>query len=149
MTTRAEIVAEARDWVRVRTPVQHQGRLKGIGADCIGVPLGIALGFGLPGATEFINDIRFKGYSRPPNPRLLLAACEDYLDRVPIEEALPGDIPICRIGSDPQHFAIITSLDPIYIVHAYQQVGRVVENRVDERMQQLVVRMYRYRGLED
>jgi cell wall-associated NlpC family hydrolase len=34
MATRAEIIAEARTWLK--TPWRHQGRLKGIGCDCVG-----------------------------------------------------------------------------------------------------------------
>jgi len=34
MVTRAEIIAEARTWLK--TPWRHQGRLKGIACDCVG-----------------------------------------------------------------------------------------------------------------
>lgn len=146
MTTRSQIVDEARSWLG--TPEHHQAHLKGVGCDCIGLILGVGLAFQMPEAIAFINDIRYRGYGRPPNPRLMIEACDTYLDRIQVNEALPGDIPMGRVEKEPQHFGILSSIDPIYMIHAYSQVGRVVENRIDENWRAKIVRMYRYRGIE-
>lgn len=146
MTTHAQVVAEARDWIG--TPYIHQASLKHVGADCIGLIIGVARCLGMPLATVFDRDVRFKGYGRPPNPRLLLQACDIYLDRIEIEQALPGDIALGRVEIDPQHFGILSSIDPLYIIHSYTQVGKVTENGVNEKMQKYVLRMYRYKGIE-
>jgi len=144
--TRAQVVAEARSWIG--TPYVHQGSVKGVGCDCIGLIIGVARCLGMPEATAFDQDIRYKGYSRPPNPRLLVEACDEYLDRVPVvSDALPGDIALGRIEIEPQHFGILSAVDPAYIIHAYSQIKRVTENRADERWRAKVLRIYRYRGV--
>ena len=50
MPTRDEIVAAARGWIG--TPYRHQGALKGVGCDCLGLILGAwrELGGGFDGA---------------------------------------------------------------------------------------------------
>lgn len=146
MTTRAQIVAEARTWIG--TPYQHQASLKGVGCDCIGLIIGVARVLGIPEAKAYDSDLRYKGYGRPPNPKMLIAACDEYLDRVPVPNALPGDIALGRIEKEPQHFGILSSIDPPYIIHSYTQVGKVTENRADENWQAKVLRIYRYRGLD-
>jgi len=146
MTTRAEIVAEARSWTG--TPEMHQASLKGVACDCIGLIRGVARALGMPEAAAFDADVRYRGYGRPPNPRLLLAACDAYLDRVPPARALPGDIALGRVEKEPQHFGIISSLDPLYMIHAHASVGRVTENRIDGNWRGRLLRVYRFRGLE-
>jgi len=147
MTSRSDVVAEARQWLG--TPYHHGASVKGAGCDCIGLIIGVARCLGMPEAAAFDQDIRYKGYSRPPNPRLLIQACDDYLDRVPIvSDALQGDIALGRIEIEPQHFGILSAIDPPYIIHAYSQIKRVTENRADARWQSKVLRIYRYRGIE-
>jgi len=146
MTTRAEIVAAARSQLGIR--VQHQAALKDVAADCIGMLLIVAQICDMPQVLAFMQDIRFKGYSRPPNPRLLIAACDAYLDRIIPTQALPGDITLGRIEKEPQHFGLLSSIDPPRIIHAYEQVGRVTENIVDANWRAKMVRMYRFRGID-
>jgi uncharacterized protein YijF (DUF1287 family) len=146
MTTRAEIVAAARSQIGV--PCQHQAAVKDVACDCIGLLLIVAGICRMSQVTAFLQDSRFKAYSRPPNPRLLISACDAYLDRIPILQALPGDIALGRIEKEPQHFGIISSIDPPRIIHAYSQVGKVAENGIDDNWRAKVVRMYRFRGIE-
>lgn len=145
MTTRAEIVAAARSQVGVRT--QHQAAVKDVACDCIGLLLIVAGMLGMSEVTAFKRDLRFNAYSRPPNPRLMVAACDAYLDRIIPSQALPGDIALGRVEKEPQHFGIISSIDPAYMIHAYSQVGRVTENRIDDNWRAKVLRMYRFRGI--
>lgn len=147
MTTRAEIVAAARSQIGIS--YHHQAAVKDVACDCIGLILIVASICGMPEAEAFAQDVRFKGYGRPPNPRLLVEACDAYLDRVAVvADALPGDIALGRVEVEPQHFGILSSIDPPYIVHAYSQIKRVTENRADDRWQSKVLRVYRYRGVE-
>ena len=145
MTTRADIVAEARAWLG--TPWLHQARLKGVGTDCIGLIGGVALALGLPGAAEWDADPTLHCYGRTPDPRVLLGGCNRFMDRIAVEEVLPADVLIMSFEKEPQHFAIVSRIDPMYVVHAYAQRGRVVENGVQVAGAR-VQRAYRYRGVE-
>jgi hypothetical protein len=144
--TRENVVAYAR--TLIGTPYHDGAALPGVGCDCIGVERCIVRHFGRPEADRFDRDIRFKGYSRFPNKRLLLEGCADYFDPVAIEDGLLGDIALASVEIEPQHFALLSSLEPPRVIHAYIQVGRVVENIVDASWRSHVLRMYRFRGIE-
>ena len=145
MTSRADIVAAARDWLG--TPWQHQASLKGVGADCIGLVGGVALACGVPGAREWAADQTCKGYGRRPDPAMLLRSCDTYLERIAVGAAGLGDILVFKFERDPQHFGIKSREGPDYVIHAYAQARRVVENRIDELWRSRILRAYRFRGL--
>lgn len=92
-------------------------------------------------------DLSIQAYPRVPHPETLLAGVAKYLDRISAAEATIGDILLVAILKDPQHFVIISQEDPTYVIHASSSVGRVVENRLDDRWRSRVKRAYRYRGL--
>jgi hypothetical protein len=144
--TRTQIVAAARSQLGVR--YQHQAAVKDVACDCVGLLLIVGAMFSMPEAAAFANDMRYRAYGRPPNPRLMISACDLYLDRILPSEALLGDIALGRVEKEPQHFGIISALNPAYVIHAYGQVGKVVENRADENWRSKVMRMYRFRGIE-
>jgi len=142
MTTRAQIVAEARTWIGTR--YQHQGALKGIGCDCIGLVAGAAFAAGLPSAEAFARDTRWRGYGRAPDPIMLLKACAEYFD--PIAAPDVGDVLVMSFVGEPQHFALLSGVD--YIIHSYAQARRVVEHRLDAVWRARIVRYFRFRGLD-
>lgn len=145
MTTRADVVAEARTWLG--TPWQHQQSLKGVATDCLGLISGVALNLGLEGAAKWRADERMRGYTKQPVARLVLAACDDYLDPLSLAAIELAAILWLR-REDATHFAIVSALDPMYIIHGDAVVGeRVVENRVDELCRSRIYRAYRFRGL--
>lgn len=148
MTTRAAIVAEAKSWHG--TPWQHQASLKGVATDCLGLIAGVGLNVGVQGADKWRSDARTRNYPRPPNARLLLLICDEYLDRIAVDDVQLADILILRFGDEPRHFAIVTGLDPARIVHAYDSpsCGRVVETGLGGGWDQRIVRAYQYRGIE-
>ncbi len=145
MITREMIVAEAREWVG--TPFHDQAAIKGIGADCAGLIRGVGKKLGMPEAVAFETDQRFFGYARHSVPRLIVLGPETYLDRIPIADAGLGDVVLASVEVEPQHFAIISSLDPPRVIHSYIQVGRVVENIVNAKWRSHVLRVYRFRGV--
>jgi NlpC/P60 family putative phage cell wall peptidase len=144
--TRADVVADALAWLD--TEFIHQASLRGVGSDCIGLVGGIARDRGTPDGLAWAADQEFKGYSRTPNPRTLLAGTEKYLERIRIDEARPGDVLLMRFTDEPQHFSILTALEPPYIVHASNTRKRVVEHRLDDVWRSRVIRAYRYRDLQ-
>ena len=141
MTTRAEIVAEARAWLNTRW--QHQASLKGVGTDCIGLIAGVARELGIAEAAQFDSSATIKGYGRQPDPAMLLRACGELLD--PCADPVAGDILLFRFELEPAHFGILSA--PDYVIHAYAQARRVVENRIDELWRSRIVGAFSYRGV--
>jgi NlpC/P60 family putative phage cell wall peptidase len=150
MATGAQVVAEARTWLR--TPFQHQASLKGVGTDCIGFIAGVALACGLPDAAAFKNDPEFRGYGRTPDAELLERGCAAYLERIAFADAQPGDVLRMRMDNDPRHFVFVSRLNPIYILHAYSmqsaKLSRVVEHGLGPVWRARVDQAYRFRGIE-
>jgi cell wall-associated NlpC family hydrolase len=112
MTTRAEVVAEARTWLG--TPWVHQHRTKGVAVDCAGLVICVARDLGLvpPG-------FDFNGYTRSPDGTLL-AVCEQYMHRIPREQLQPGDVVVVSMKGEPQHMGIVADYvhSGLSIVHA-------------------------------
>lgn len=146
MITGEDVVKEARTWIGC--PFHDQASLKGVGCDCIGLIRGVGKALGIPEALAFEKDQRFFGYARHSVPRLLVLGCDTYFDPVPIADAGLGHIVLASVEVEPQHFAIISSLDPPRVIHSYIQVGRVVENVVNAKWRSHVLRVYRFRGVE-
>lgn len=143
--TGPEIVAEARSWIG--TPWMHQASLKGVGADCIGLIVGVAEAFKMPEAPAWKADRRFSGYGPTPVVDKLLAACAVYLDPVKVESATLGDILLFTYLKQPVHFGIVSETSPRFsVVHAYGPVRRVTENPIDEKWRARVAHAFRYRG---
>ena len=145
MITRAEVVAAARTWTGTRW--HHQASTKGIGSDCIGLVVGVARELGIYGADELAADPAVRGYGREPDPAMLLSACARYLEPVHVPEARLGDILLLRFAAEPQHFALISQQNPDYMLHAYAQARKIVENRIDAVWRSRIVRAYSYRGI--
>lgn len=147
MTTRADVVREARTWLK--TPWQHQACVKNVGVDCLNLVGGVALALNMPGAQAWACDERFRSYGRTPDPTTLLAGCDAYLDRIPIAAATIADVLVMRAANldQPTHFAIITEIEPYYIIHS-RLAHRVSENRLNDKLRALILRAYSYRGLD-
>jgi NlpC/P60 family putative phage cell wall peptidase len=141
MMRREAIVAEAREWIGTRW--RHQASLKGIGTDCIGLVAGVARALGMPEGEAFLTDIRFRGYTRTPNPAMLRRALATYWDAT--DAPLPGDVMLMRFEKEPQHFGILSERD--YMIHALAQARKVTEHRIDETWKTRIVGFYRYRGV--
>jgi cell wall-associated NlpC family hydrolase len=135
MTTGADVVAEARRWLE--TPFMHQGRVLGVGVDCVGVPIMVAQARGL-------SDFDIQAYGRQPNGSQMRAFLDANMDRVPMTDSAVGDLLLMRIERDPQHLAILTDKG---ILHAHASVGRCVEHGIDDRWRRRIIAVYRFRGL--
>lgn len=133
--TRERFIAEARSWLG--TPYQHQGRLKGVGVDCIGLLVGVAHALGLSSA-----DMR--DYGRRPDGRLR-PLLEEHLEAVPTIDAQGGDVVLFAWASVPIHVGILTAAD--HVIHAYLPNRMVVESRIDEKMRAQIVSAYHIPGV--
>lgn len=91
----------------------------------------------------------FDGYGRQPDPAMLRRAVNRYLD--PASKPGLGDIYMMFFEEEPQHFAIISRENPIYIIHSlaskHRGGGRVVEHRLDDSWRSRIVSAHRFRGV--
>lgn len=138
--TREMIVAEAREWEG--TPFVHQGRVKKIGTDCVGLIIGIAKNLSL---SQF--DIR--NYSMRPDPVMMRRLLDTNMQRIGFHELLPADVIYFRV-SVAQHLALVTEISPLMkIIHAYSRdvAMRCLEQPLGTFWTKRIEGCYRFRGL--
>lgn len=131
MATRKQIIQEARSWID--TPYQHQGRIKGIACDCIGLIIGVRKALGL-------RNYDIDGYNRFGKGVEILSECDRNL--IPVENASHGDILVFTIRRYPTHLAFLAT-DGSYptIIHAYQNIKAVKEHALGH-WEKLIVGKY-------
>jgi cell wall-associated NlpC family hydrolase len=118
---RDRIVAEARSWVG--TPYHPMADIKGVGVDCGMLLVRVFVDLGLREPFD----------PRPYTQDWMLHRSEEkflgwLLERARLVEAPDlGDIMLFRVGRCYSHGAIVVDLDPLRIVHAALEYGRVVE----------------------
>lgn len=149
-TMRQEIVDEAREWLG--TKFVHQARIKGMGCDCVGLIIGVGINTGVLDVNMNSMEVRkFMGYSKRPDPRMILLALRTFMVPVRKNEAGAGDVVYRSYEVEPQHLGILTG--PFKemksgVVHALRWPNRkVIENRTDEDWYQNVVSAWRYPGM--
>lgn len=138
--TRTKLVDCAREYTGVR--FVHAGRSMN-GLDCVGLLLVAAWGAGL----KIENT---KSYSPIVNGERvqyeLGLACSPIGGREP----QPGDVILFNISGSPQHTAVITCIDDdtglIYMIHAHQGIGKVIEQRLDKGWTDRIVDIYEWNG---
>lgn len=141
MTTRADVVAEARKWLG--TPWIHQHRAKGCGVDCAGLVICVARDLGLLPAAFDIT-----GYSRMPDGTLL-AVCDEHMDRINRSAMQPGDVLVVATEHDPQHMGFLGDYrhGGLSLIHAASKSGRVIETRLMFAINQKFRGAYALRGV--
>lgn len=143
--TREDAVAEARAWLG--TPFQHQGCLKGVACDCIGLVKGVGLTLGLVDYDPASPQAQaFASYSMMPDSKRMRQGLAMWLLPIPVADVLPADILFMAWTREPQHVALRTDHG---IIHSYSSVGKVVEHAFDESWQRRVVAAYRYPVFKD
>ena len=134
-----DFVNTARSYLR--SPFHHQGRLPHVGLDCAGVVVCAASANGYE-----VEDV--KGYANIPSQGLFMKSVKKHCDVVNIKDAQIGDLCMFAFVSEPQHIAIISSVEPLKIIHAYLQVNEVVENNLDQVWLNRLRGCFRLRGIE-
>jgi len=135
MTTPADITAAA--LALVGTPFHAQGRLPGVGLDCIGVAVCVARACGIAVQDRIDYPLR-------PNGELQ-AELECRLTRVR-GEPREGDLLMMAFDDAPHHVAIVVSESRI--VHAYGQVRKVVVQDFTGHWRAKVRAVYRFPEVE-
>jgi cell wall-associated NlpC family hydrolase len=144
MTTREEIVAEARTWVGTRW--QHQARIKGIACDCAGLVLGVGKTLKL-----VPQHLDLSGYGREPEGDRLESVCRAELHEIEVRDMQPGDVISMTFDPalGPSHVAIIGDYlhGGFSIIHAYLPSRQVVETRLDSAFEAKISRAFRFKGV--
>lgn len=125
---RSLIVASARSWVG--TPYLHQGRRRDVGADCLGLVLGVWEE--IRGSVPEPPPAYTPDWSETQGQEVLWQAMTRHLVPVPDVAALPGDVLLFRMRESgvAKHLGIQTETgDGARFVHAYTRRG-VVETRL-------------------
>lgn len=100
MTTASDVVAEAMTWKG--TPFHWQASLKGVGADCKGLIVGVARELGLPEAASLYAAMADYGWRVPV--AVLKRGLAETFDRT--DDPRAGDVLLLTLGGSPQHLAI-------------------------------------------
>ncbi len=135
------IVKAARSFVG--TPYHHQGRVKGVGVDCVGLIFGVASAVGI----EIADKPLFLRYKRrPPVGRGLLDHLDEQCQQV--EKYRPGDILVFwinHVNRRAQHlgFAGVETL-----IHTHSAIHFVIEQPLDEYWQHRFITAYRLPGVK-
>lgn len=139
MTSRQAIVAAARE--ALGTPFHHQGRVVGVGIDCVGLLVHVADRLGLPR-----EDVAV--YSMTPKGRQLEKILAFSLEQIDPAVATAGDV-LCfwirRVGR-PQHVAILS--DGGKMIHTFADVRKVVEHDFAPPWPGRVSSAWRYPGVD-
>ncbi len=122
MIHRDDIVAEALTWCG--TPYRHQGSIKGVGCDCLGLVRGVwrnVIGPEPAPVPAYTAD-----WAESCGIEQLAEAGRRYLVAKAVEEAESGDVVLFRLrrGLPAKHAAILVSTD--HFVHAYDRADVVV-----------------------
>lgn len=137
MIERASIVAKAREYID--TPFHHQGRVKAVGIDCVGLVIGVAHELGL-------SDFDVTGYSRQPDPIQFRAIMRAQLTERTFAQRQAGDVLSFAFIAE-QHVGIVTSIEPLTIVHCWAKVGRCVEHIVDAQWARRIRGVWTFPGV--
>lgn len=135
------VVAAAEDWLD--TPFRHQGRIKGVGVDCIGLAAGVARELGLAVVDEL-------DYSRTPQAARMMFSLGRHLPRVTAPDGArigdvlaPGDVVLFSWHGTATHVGIFTG---DRFVHAYEPAGKVVAMTATRALRRRVVAAWRLEG---
>jgi len=137
---KSKISSAARGWLG--TPFHRQGRIKGIGCDCLGLLMGVA------------NELNLTTLNGKPITELDCTEYELIVDGSVLEEQLDrnlaqtstfeeGDLLLMEYDSNPQHLGIVTlNNSNFYIIHAHIKQRKVVEHILDVQMRSRIKKIY-------
>lgn len=137
-----KITKTARSWIG--TPFKHQGRIKGLGVDCVGLIVCIAAelnlttqnGSAIASYDVSDYDIISDGY-----------ALENFLDEnlIRLESLEVGALVLMSFDSNPQHLGVVSDyLEGSFgLIHADLKAGEVVEHHLDAHYASKIKKIYK------
>ena len=131
MTTRAELIREARRWIG--TPYTPSGAHRGVGVNCVGFLCGAARDCGLDGLWSVF--VPYEHIARPETRLSLRKALTEHLTKIDVQRAREGDLLLFDRGGGPTHLGMITEWNDRrqYLIHACDVEGKVFEFRLTWR----------------
>lgn len=135
MMKRQDVVDAARKYLGVKW--KHQGRMPESGLDCLGFIVQVAKDLGM----EPHDPV---DYTRMPDGQRLMQELNVQLK--PVLTYDTGDVLLMRMGTNPQHLAIVTETGGI--IHSYANIRRVVEHPLDDEWKSRIVCAYSVPGIE-
>jgi NlpC/P60 family putative phage cell wall peptidase len=119
MPTQNEIVAAARGWIG--TPYRHQGALKGVGCDCLGLILGVWREIG--GAFEGSVPPYTPDWAEANRRETLAEGFRAHLTEIDPRDAEAGDVVLFRWREHlpAKHAAIMTTRDRM--IHSQERAA--------------------------
>lgn len=131
----------ARQYIGTRW--QHQGRIKGVGIDCIGLIICVAHDLRL-------SDFDSSNYSRQPVGSRLRNTMAEEMDVVQRADMAPGDVVLMRFNGEPQHVGIVSDIGGrLGLIHAFAQRRMVVEHGLDDLWASRIVAVYRFKEVPE
>lgn len=122
----------------IGTPYNHQGRVPGVGVDCIGLPILVCKDLGL-------GEFDQANYPRNPNGTLLLKI-EEVCQTINLQ---PGALVIFKINVEAQHCGIVSNYfhGGLGLIHAWDLADKVVEHRLTKNWESKIVGCYGLPGV--
>ncbi len=142
MTSRNEIVAEARRWIG--TPYRHQASLIGAGTDCLGLIRGVWRN--VVGGEPEVMPVYSADWSEPSGEEVLLTAAARWLRPKPLSSNDIGDVIVFRMRSTgvAKHLGLTALRDGVAtFVHAYSDHG-VIETSLSAPWQRKIVGRFEF-----
>jgi hypothetical protein len=133
---RERLAALAASFVGV--PFVDRGREVATGMDCLGVVLALGAGAG--------RAVEVPPYGRQVDEAKLRAEVRRHLEPVAFGALELADVLTFEVVHREQHFAVVTGLDPVRFVHAYEPLGRVVEQPLDAKWRRRLRGCWRFPG---
>ena len=121
----------------INTPYQHQGRKKGVGIDCIGVPIWVA------------EELGLGNFDKIDYPRVPDGTMEKLIAQNCTQELLqPGVLLVFRISVEAQHCGIVSNyMGGQGLIHAWDVAKKVVEHKLTKDWVKKVVGCYGLPGI--
>jgi NlpC/P60 family putative phage cell wall peptidase len=136
----SEVVRVARQWLC--TPYRHQGSIKGVGCDCLGLIRGVWRElYGTEPETPGPYGIDWA--ERSGQERLLEAAGRHFGAPVGRGDRQPGDLLLFRwqAGMSAKHAGILSQAR--HFIHAYEQAG-VIESALVPSWERRIAGVFRF-----
>jgi NlpC/P60 family putative phage cell wall peptidase len=149
VTTIAEVEKQAR--LYVGTPFRHQGRIRGLAIDCVGLVVCVGEDLGLlDRAGTPILRTDYPDYAAQPTDSFVLQEFRRRLNiRLPGEPIEPGDLLAIRMPDLACHAAaVVDRAGCLYMVHAYDSGPRqCVEHILSKAWRSRIVGVFRFPGV--
>lgn len=136
------VIEAARGWIG--TPFHHQGRLKNIGVDCLGLLVGIAEELAICDENgKLLTRHDALDYGHNPDEKRLLENLKKHCKAA--RKLRAGLIGLFEIDGSARHLGVFGEQNGyITLIHAYAPARSVVEHRFDDIWQTKLVKLFRF-----